>query len=623
MARQWYLVALCVAAVMLSGAAAPAAEAVKAQGEIESVTLYRGQALVTRVVRFDAPAGTADVVIGNLPEQLVPDSLYASAPDGLQVRAVRYRTRAVGEAPREEIRDLDAAIRELEKDLRKIGKDQLVLQEQKQYLEKLQNFVAPTAQAELTHGVLNAKTLVDMSVYLNEQRINLAERAFELKEKETALKEELDLVRRRRSELTRNYAKVEREALVFIDKAAAGAAEIQLSYLVNQATWTPSYNIRAAEGAAGVEVEYNALAEQMSGEDWSGVALTLSTASPTMIADSPVLAPLLVTLRENDYGGNRSAQMPGQAQADQQAWNQDIDELKGKYKKAQQSLREQQGLALLRDRKGSVTRNWEMNTASNQFQELELAASGSGARALRELQEQKTLGLSVNYGLPGKTSVASRSDQQIVRIAKLSLPAEFRNVAIPLLGEEVYRQASITNNSEIALLEGRTTVYLENDFVGNGTIPMVARGQRFIAGFGTDPQLRAWREFVSRDERFQGGNREVSFQYRLVLDNYNTDEMPVRVFDRLPYTPSGGVRVTLGEMTDELSDDKEYLRAWRPHNILRWDIAVPAGAAATTARIVRYDYTLEYDRNKSIRVLEDGKADPAIRATMMDMMDAR
>jgi hypothetical protein len=40
-----------------------------------------------------------------------------------------------------------------------------------------------------------------------------------------------------------------------------------------------------------VPVEYNASIEQMSGEDWSDVRMTLSTATPSLVARAPELHP--------------------------------------------------------------------------------------------------------------------------------------------------------------------------------------------------------------------------------------------------------------------------------------------------------------------------------------------
>src|SRR5688500_15121669 len=73
-------------------------------------TLYPGQAQVTRTVPVEGAAGRVEVVVGNFPEQIVPNSLFAEGGDAVEIRAVRFRTRAVGEEPREEVRALDKQI---------------------------------------------------------------------------------------------------------------------------------------------------------------------------------------------------------------------------------------------------------------------------------------------------------------------------------------------------------------------------------------------------------------------------------------------------------------------------------------------------------------------------------
>ena len=60
---------------------------------------------------------------------------------------------------------------------------------------------------------------------------------------------------------------------------------MRIRYMVDQATWDPSYNIRA-DGKGGVKVEYDASIQQQSGEDWTNVAMTLSTASPSLAANA-------------------------------------------------------------------------------------------------------------------------------------------------------------------------------------------------------------------------------------------------------------------------------------------------------------------------------------------------
>ena len=103
----WTAVAAAASTVVTS--TAHAAET----GKVVRVTLYRGQAMVTRKVPVDAGAGAREIVVANLPEHVVKGSLFAESSEGIEVRAVRYRTRALGEEPREAVRKLEVAIEQL------------------------------------------------------------------------------------------------------------------------------------------------------------------------------------------------------------------------------------------------------------------------------------------------------------------------------------------------------------------------------------------------------------------------------------------------------------------------------------------------------------------------------
>ena len=96
----------------------------------------------------------------------------------------------------------------------------------------------------------------------------------------------------------------------------------------------------------------------------------------------------------------------------------------------------------------------------------------------------------------------------------------------------------------------------------------------------------------------QGGNRELSFKYRLVVENYKSEPVPLRIFDRLPYSDRpNDIRIKLGELKDPLSTNQLYVRTEKPKNILRWDITVPASATDDKVRIIEYGFTVDFDRN--------------------------
>ncbi|MBL9123707.1 MAG: DUF4140 domain-containing protein, partial [Planctomycetaceae bacterium] len=229
-----------------------------ARGKLDTVTVYRGQALVTRLVEVPAGAGLREVVITDLPAQLLPGSIFAEGGEGLTVRSVRYRERPVEEDIRAEVRTLDAQIRTLEDALEANQKQRELQAQQRQYLDKLEQFTAPTASVELTRGVLNADTLKSLSEFLLESRRALVEKELELNLQQRATTEQLQQAQRERQLLTSDSARRLREAIVFVEARGEAAGQLRFGYLVSQATWSPSYNLRAASAAEKVMLEYHA-----------------------------------------------------------------------------------------------------------------------------------------------------------------------------------------------------------------------------------------------------------------------------------------------------------------------------------------------------------------------------
>lgn len=580
---------LCVLSVFLSSvvsafpSAAGGAESVALAGRVVEVTLYQGQALVTRAIPVEAPAGSHEVLVGDLPETVVPDSLFAEGDPGIEVRAVRFRSRAVGAEPREEVRKLEEALKAVKEKLELNRRRGEAVEKKLAYLEKLEAFVAPTAQADLARGVLNAAELEKLTTFSFAQRDALAAERVKLASEARDLEEEAQLVERRRAELTAKSSRTVREAVIFVEKSAAGAQGLRLSYLAGNCGWSPHYVFAAATGSSEISFEYFANVHQMTGEDWEAVKLTLSTASPALSASGPGLAPFYVAL-------SSAPAEPGKAQVAGDVATR-VRSIKGRQQQAEIMNR----MATTGD--VSAQSSWEISAAANEFQSLELVLSREDLDALRSDETAKEEAPSMSFALAGPVSLASRSDQQVVRVFRGALQGDAYHVATPVLSSFVYREAEVANATPHDLLSGSVTAYLDGRFVGRGEIPTVARGQKFVVGFGADPQLRTRRELVSKTEGVQGGNKEISVKYALSVESYREAPSVVRVFDRLPYSGrTGEIRVTLKDASVPLSEDRLYLRRERPRGILRWDVQVPPKSVGEAAKTIEYGYTVEYDR---------------------------
>ncbi len=575
------------------------------KGKIDEVTVYRGQALVTRLIEIPGPAGLREIVVSDLPEHIQSGSLYAESADGVEVRSVRYFIRPVERDVREEVRKLDEQIRELQDQLQATSQEAKVLADHTSYLNKLEQFTAPTANAELTKGVLNAETLKALTSFLFEQRQTIAKQQLSTSFKQRDINEHLALVNRQREVLTGGSAKTIREAVVFLEMKNPGG-KLWLRYLVDGATWDPSYNIRTDAGHQQVLVEFNAAIEQMSGEDWNDVKMSLSTATPSLVANAPTLEPLTIALSAGaPQNRNPSGAEYFNAKKELAVKQRQLEVGRGVASfRGPMDLNDFQsnGGAAPSQQPAQQTQEIDstLNDVARDSQVLDLVNTDKVDRAAKPTSEAGSDGVSVSYQLPARTSLPSRSDRQLIQIAALPMKAEFYKKAIPVLTSYVYDEASVVNSSKLVLLAGPTSTYLAGQFVGHGQVPTVAVGESFTVGLGIDSSLRARRELIKKSESIQGGNRVVDFTYQLTLENFGAEATDVRLLDRMPTGKESEVKLTLVSPGKDLSTDARYLQHDRKKGLLRWDLKVPGQAIGPKALTIDYQMQMEYDKQLSI-----------------------
>ena len=169
-----------------------------------------------------------------------------------------------------------------------------------------------------------------------------------------------------------------------------------------------------------------------------------------------------------------------------------------------------------------------------------------------------------------------------------------------LFRSQVYRLADLTNRSSHILLPGEATMYIGSDFVGQMSLPLVAIGETFTVGFGTDPQLQVQRAMLDKQRTLQGGNQILRFEYRILISSYKPDKVKLQLWDRLPHAENEQMNVVLVKAAPELCKDPLYLREDKPNNLLRWDLEVEPQMRGEKAQKVQYEFKLELDKQATI-----------------------
>jgi uncharacterized protein (TIGR02231 family) len=610
-ALPWLLVAGIAAAPLLvsdglfspraRGQAEPAAPGVKVvNSRVVAVTVYPNSALVTREVDVPEGAGMVEMTVSPLPPATINSSLYSEGADGIRVLTTRFRSRPIQQDTRADVRKLQQELAQLSLSREQIEGDVKALEDNLKMLTKMEGFLSVSTIQATEKGALNSDSAIALAKYIKDSRQTTSRELVGLQQQVKANLEKADFAKRKLNELGSGITRTERDAVIVVERAKAG--KVRLNYLVDSASWRPQYKLRGSKAAKdAVQLEYLAALVQHTGEDWSNVQLVLSTAQPMLNAAPPELQTLQVAVIHK-------ANVALAKHSDHEIEDQ-IRNLRTKAQKDFNEKKQSSGIGLF-------------NTAAALDQSFELlnpdAALKRGcALAVRE-------GPTVTYPIKSKLAVPSRNEEQVLEVARIDLTPEYYYKAVPLLTTHVYRLADLANKSEYVILPGDATMYLGADFVGQMSLPLVAIGEQFTAGFGVDPQLQVKRQMIGRSHTTQGGNQALRYEFRTLVSNYKTEKVKLQVWDRLPHAETDAVNVTMIKASPELSKDPLYARGQQPQNLLRWDLIVEPSATGEKAVAIQYEFKMELDRQMSISSFQTAgifgqpqDANPTLKTAML------
>ncbi len=544
--------ALLAATVLAAGVSDPVTlelEPVDAEATISSVTLYRGRAAVTRSTTLDLAPGGWSIHFRNLSLQSDRDSIQASVDGNAKLMAVDTSRYKVVTQLGDRIEELDAEIRRVEDEIADVAADAQAVFMQLSLIES----VVETGEGE----GLDDQTIASRLTFVARQVATLHRSAHALERNTEALKDELKVLRSRRQSIASDSA-MQLDAIVDVAVLGSGPVTVELTYLVSNASWEPTYSIHAAHDGT-VIIDYEAELAQRTGEDWKDVRLELSTAQPQRSASPPMPPPLFVDIRQPppppSAGSTRG-----------------------------------RGL----ERVNEAPRI-EADTALGMNFYMEKAIAGASVVGD---------GPAVSFALPRTISVPSSSEEsQRTAIASIETDATIFRVAVPMLTDAIFVRSRVTNDSPYILLPGQASIFHGSDFVGKTQMGVVAPGQGFDLDLGIDPAMISQRTIMEKETSetgLFGSGRKTTWAYRVTISNGHDTEMSVRLWDRIPVSRNEGIKVEFKDASAPLSTDAAYIKTRQPLGLLRWDLVTAAGATGDDSSVLTWTVTLA--RGKDIEI---------------------
>jgi uncharacterized protein (TIGR02231 family) len=280
-----------VLATALIGARAEAAD-IDAKSAIDAVTVYPDGASVTRVITVDLASGDNTLVSKDFPLTLDPSSLRVEgeAPAKLTIGSVDARQpKPVTPA---DLSEIDRKIEALKDQRTDLDGAIASAEARRKFAERFAE-ASPAGIGEKGE----ARPLADW-------RAAFAAVAEEVANADTAIRE----AKRKQRDLDREISRLQADRTskppskleVRIDLAteAATKATLRVTYSVRNARWTPLYDARLDTGAKDrkpmLELVRRAEIAQSTGEDWTNVALAVSTVRVARGGSAPDLGSLIV-----------------------------------------------------------------------------------------------------------------------------------------------------------------------------------------------------------------------------------------------------------------------------------------------------------------------------------------
>jgi len=518
---------------------------------ITTVVVYPDRARVTCRGRSELTEGLHQILVGELPLALEPESVRAGGAGTARVRlrGVDVHRRHYAQAPAANVTALEEQIETLQDELQALDDRQAVKQASIDHLDGLRDATTEYAWG-LARGRTTAENQAALMRFFEEEDARLRTELRALDGEQRDRKEQLEKLQAELDQLRSARPKQRYEARIEIEALTAGSFDIEVNYVVGRAGWRPLYDIRLVEAGGAPRVSLTSLAEitQNTGQDWTGVAMTVSTARPAL--------------------------------------NQRVPEVKPWYIDVPPPVQAPTPRPMVR---AALAKGTALEAAA--FDEAPAAMAMMAAPSLFdaevEVAETQDTGTAVSFAVSGNIDIPGDGTPHKTTLGRHELEPQLDFLAVPRHTDAVYRRAKLSNATGAPLLPGPANLYVGDEYIGQNRLEYTPTGAEVELVLGVEERVTVKRELVRRevDKRLLRDTRQVAYGYEIKLENLRDAAARVTVQDQYPVSRHEQIKVRLDRVAPEPIEQSDL-------HILKWQIDL----APAEKRSIRYDYQIEHPR---------------------------
>lgn len=405
-------------------------------------------------------------------------------------------------------------------------------------------------------------------------------------------------------------------------------SKLSLSYLVNEAQWFPTYDIRAKDVVSPINIAYKANVSQQSGENWNQVKLTVSTGDPSVGGAKPIMntwylgynnragiqirgISSLNTSLQNEIKGRvlsseDSSPLPGVNVVIKGTTVGTVTDVNGEYSipltaDAQTLVFSFVGLKTEEVPIG-LKNNIDIKLQADVTQLSEVVVVGYGSSGDFSHNEyhytpkvKKTLvatpvvrATNIEYTIDEPTTVLSDGHSQTVTMIEYELNALFEYYCAPKIDRDAFLMARVLNWNEYNFLEGEANLFFEDKFLGKSVLDTRNTSDTLSISLGRDKNVLITRTKIKdlSQTQFASGNRKSIMAYEISARNKKQQPVSIVVEDQVPIATTKEITVDLLEDSHANYDSEKGL--------LKWKLNLPP--AKTEKLILKYSIKFPKER---------------------------
>lgn len=503
--------------------------------EISKATVFIQGAQISREGTAGIKSGNTILVIKGLSRFIDANTIQVQGLGAFTVLSVNHRMNYLSSTEKTEKEKL------LGSELKKIQEQIVDLRTGIQIYGAREKMLVANSALASKGGTLSPESFMVFAEFYSKSMEEIKMGVLGKQRKISELEKEAAKIRKQLQEISSGKGGASSEILITVDsKTNISAAKFKLSYMVGNAGWFPSYDIRVSDLHKPIDLVYKANVFQNTGVEWKDVKLTFSNATPHKSGTAPVLKPFFLNFYTPVY----------------------LNEVVSLKKRGVRSSKSELAMPVM-SAESDVDEAYSMP--------LPVVTVDNSS--------------SVEFIIQMPYTIHTNRQAEVIEMIHHKLPASYNYLSVPKMEKAAFLVAGIRDWEDYNLLPGEANLFFEGTFVGKSMLDVRNLKDTMKISLSRDNGIIVSREKQKdfSSHKLLGSNRIELRSWKIDVRNNKSQKISITIIDQVPVSTQKDIQVErielsggkynkdTGEVTWKLEIEPKTTRTL----ILRYEVKYP------------------------------------------------